>query len=263
MRSLFNRLKQLFVGFPLASIVVIISCVAALLILEGHSATPNNREVIKDIVIAVLASDIFIIAVNLQRPLVINDYLVIRRRESQTGNPVSISLLVGCPYSKWLGNIYDVNCIFIYHIDDGAGSNSAFTQTANRELIAHHYRFSFIIEADNEFLKRFWEDYLNTPNNKNTITVSITGTSNRLGGRFRYQKEYSISSIIISEDSFGMLEKKQKNSSDIKKGILKDYFNDLKLDRDKRYWEVFRMCAKLNESDSSIISTEIMSLIKP
>lgn len=111
-------------------------------------------------------------------------------------------------------------------------------------------------------MKRFWEDYLNTPNNKNTITVSITGASNRLGGRFRYQKEYSISNIIIGEDSFGMLEKKQKNSNDIKKGILKDYFNDLKLDREKGYWEVFRICVKLNDTDSSEISNEIKFLIK-
>lgn len=256
--------KNLFDDFPFISFFVIIFCVVVLVVIENRSNTPNIASVTKEVLIAVLASYIFIFSINLQRPLVINDYLVIRRRESQTGNPVSISLLVGCPYSRLLGSIYDAKCTFVYHIEDGAGSNSAFTQTANREWIGHHYRFSFEIENENknELIQRFWNDYLKNPNNSNTITVTITGSSNRLGGRFRYRKDYSMEHLIIGEDSFGVLEKGNNTTNDIKNGIPKNSFKELTNARVNSYWEEFKRCSKLKDSETDEIKEMIKRSIK-
>lgn len=232
--------------FPFFPVIIIIVCIASIILIE-KTTDSIGKNVCEDILIAILASYIFAFTLNLPRPLVINDHLIIRERESQVGNPVSISLLVGCPWRRLLGSIYDVKCTFIYIIDNGAGSNAAFIQSDTRDWINHYYRFSFELKDLQELQIKFWEEFLNgTSHNK--ILVTITGASNNLGGHFRYRKEYYQEQIIIGEDCFGALDKREKSTPSITRGKLKECYDGGK--RSKLYWKEFRHC--WNNTDESI-----------
>ncbi|MBQ8074658.1 MAG: hypothetical protein IJ237_01610 [Oscillospiraceae bacterium] len=157
-------------------------------------------------------------------------------------------MLVGIPCNWLFGSIYNVKCTFTFRIVDGAGSNAAFEESTAREWIDHHYRFSFEIKDLKDLHKKFWEEYLkdNTGNNKNSITVTIIGSTNRFGGHICYRKEYSVDHILIGEDSYGALDKERENCDAIQSGIIKDFLKQEKGDRNLcnvkalNYWLVFK-----------------------
>lgn len=226
-------------SIPFIPLIVMAVCVIALIVFEANNNDTVLEQVIIDIVIAILASYIFAFSLNIRMPLKINNKLVIRRRESQIGNPLSISLLVGNPYRRLTGGIFDVKFTFIYRINDGMKSNIAVAKSVDRIWINKYYRASIELKDMDEIEKSFWKEYLNGAKNQNSIIVIISGASNRFGGNFRFLREFSMRDIIIGEDCIGALNKNINGKPDIKKGRLKSEFDGSHRKSIRHYWKAF------------------------
>ena len=60
-------------SFPVAPVIIIVVCVILLVWVEPCSDGSGVKNIVKDVVIAVLASCVFIISINIQPPIIIND----------------------------------------------------------------------------------------------------------------------------------------------------------------------------------------------
>ena len=246
--------KEQIDSIPFIPLILMAVCVIVLIVFEAYNDDSVLVQVIIDIVIAILASYIFTFSLNIRTPLKINNKLIIRRRESQIENPLTISLLVGNPLRYLTGGIFDVKFTFIYRINNGMKSNIAVAKSVDRIWINKYYRASIELKDMDEIEKSFWKDYLNGAKDQNSIIVIISGVSNRFGGNFRFLREYSMQDIIIGEDCIGALDKKAEGKPDIKKGKLKPEFDDSKRKSNRHYWKAFNQyyTFKCSEGEKAI-----------
>ena len=238
-----NARKKIIHGrIPFVPLSIIVICLIILLLLNTYDSLIYVN-LFKDLVIAILASFIFVFILNIKPPMQINDQLIIRHEESEEKHPLTLSLMVGNTCRKLIGGLFDLKFTFIYCINDGAKSNMAKAKSVERRFIYNYYRASIELEDMDEIEKSFWKDYitLEPSENHNSIFVIISGSSNRFGNNFRYLVKYPIECILIGEDCIGALDKETNSSVDIFHGKLKPEFDESMRDPYSFYWEAFNL----------------------
>lgn len=233
--------KKIYGRIPILPLAIIGICLFALFLLNYCDLTQNIIEFLRNIVSAVLASFIFIFILNIRPPLQINEQLVIRYEESNENHPLTISLLVGNKWVKFIGGLFDLKLTFVYSIRDGARSNMAIAKSVERRWIDKYYRASIELNKMDEIEKSFWKDYLTLEpsENENAIFVIISGSAHRFGSNFRYLIKYPRSCILIGEDCIGALDKEKNTYVDIRHGKLKPMFSGSRRDPNAFDWTAF------------------------
>lgn len=205
------------------------------------------KELIEEIVLAILASSIFAYIINREIKIIFPEKLVLRRRTSEGNNgKLTLGILIGNPNKKWLYDIKcSINCIYLKHDEDIVQRNGETYLSKSVEFVQNYYRFSFNIE---DFPKTFWQQYLEKNEkyvDNDFLVITIMGKINGLGGYFRINKRYNIQDIIVDiHEPEKRFKKKVKNIFTMEEKYKID-------------WKEFPRCIEAGELERQSIIKEI------
>lgn len=211
------------------------------------------KQLIEGIIFAVLGSAIFAYILNRDKKIILPDKLVLRRRTSEGSNGVlTLGVLLGNPGKEW---IYDVQCIvncsYTKSVSEGiVQRNSEVVRKEERDFVQNYYRFSFKVS---DFPHTFWEHYINRDEiyvDNDYIFVIILGTSDGIGGKFKYTKRYSLQDIVVD---FHEPEKR------FKKTVTNVFTHKQKTKID---WKEFPRVIEAGENEREGVIKEIKEIIK-
>lgn len=159
------------------------------------------QEFIEMICSAVLTGYIFAYILNRKPQIILPDKLIVRHRTSENvRNQLSLGIIVE---NKSRFKVYDVQCIvhcfYLKNKKEPILTNGEFEIAQEVHVIDNYFRFSFELE---KFPRKILKDFISknsTCLEIDSITVSVSGHSNKLGNTFLISKKYKLTDLIIDE----------------------------------------------------------------